>query len=67
MYLREHPSCMFSECTSERANLSYYLIGDDAYPASHTLAVPWPGKWPSDSPQVAYNYHHSQARMAVEQ
>jgi hypothetical protein len=45
----------------------FYLIGDDAYPCSHTLATPWPGKYQHDSPEVAYNYHHSSARMAVEQ
>lgn len=45
----------------------FYLIGDDAYRCSHTLAAPWPGKWGADSPQCAYNYHHSSARMAIEQ
>ena len=45
----------------------YYLIGDDAYAASHTMVVPWPGKYPADSPQVAYNYWHSSARVAIEQ
>ena len=30
-------------------------------------AVPWPGKWDTDSPQLCYNYHHSSARFAVEQ
>jgi len=28
-----------------------YLIGDDAYSASHTLVVPWPGKHRRDSPE----------------
>lgn len=45
----------------------FYLIGDDAYPASHTLAVPWPGKHGAHTPQCAYNYHHSSARIAIEQ
>ena len=45
----------------------YYLIGDDAYACNHTMAVPWPGKWDTDSPQLCYNYHHSSARIAVEQ
>jgi hypothetical protein len=45
----------------------YYLIGDDAYACNHTMSVPWPGKWAADSPQLAYNYHHSSARIAVEQ
>ena len=45
----------------------YYLIGDDAYRTSHTLAAPWPGKWGADSPQCCYNYNHSSARIAVEQ
>ena len=43
-----------------------YLIGDDAYPASHTLVVPWPGKYALDSPELAFNERHSSARISVE-
>ena len=43
-----------------------YLIGDEAYPASHVMIVPWPGNWDPGSPELAFNERHSSARIAVE-
>ena len=43
-----------------------HLIGDDAYPCSQTMAVPWPGKWGIETPELAYNEVHSSARVSVE-
>ena len=43
-----------------------YLIGDDAYPLSHTMVVPWPGKHEASSAELAFNERHSSARISVE-
>ena len=43
-----------------------HLIGDDAYPSGHTMAVPWPGSFDATSPKLAYNFVHSSSRMAIE-
>merc|ERR1712216_689196 len=43
-----------------------HLIGDDAYPSCHTMAVPWPGRHHAESAELAYNFVHSSIRMSVE-
>ena len=64
------PLCEEMRGDTEMANwlrsTGRYIVGDDAYSSSHTLVVPWPGKWGLDSPELAYNEVHSSARISVE-
>eukprot|EP00903_Cladosiphon_okamuranus_P007965 g7688.t1 len=44
----------------------FFIMGDAAYPASDRILVPFPGTNLSTS-QDAFNFYHSQCRMAIEQ
>ena len=47
----------------------YYMVGDEAYTVSPTLAGPWPARTCKDEnrdARLAYNYYHSAARITIE-
>ncbi|XP_066587594.1 uncharacterized protein [Prorops nasuta] len=46
--------------------LPYILVGDEAFPLTHYLLRPYPGKLGLNDEQVIYNYRLSRARRTIE-
>jgi len=60
-----YKNCMLPELV-EPLPAGYHLVGDEAYPVSEQVLVPYSGNFPDNSPSGVFNHRLSQLRIRIE-